>query len=81
MSTRPAKGTDLCVRTRILSHHTPFYDSPFGQGVSLRKLVKKLLKSQKKSQNRYISPMCPLKPASRIGMELLVSVDADNVIN
>jgi hypothetical protein len=28
-----------------------------------------------------MSPMCPLKPAWRIGMELLVSVEADDVIN
>jgi hypothetical protein len=29
------------VRTRILIHHAPFYGSPFGLGVNLRKLVKK----------------------------------------
>jgi hypothetical protein len=28
-----------------------------------------------------MSPVCPLKPAWRIGMELLVSVEADDVIN
>jgi hypothetical protein len=38
-----------CVRTRILSHHAPFYDSPFGLGVSLRKLIKK--KKQKGHKN------------------------------
>jgi hypothetical protein len=68
-----------CVRTRILSHHAPFYDSPFGLGVNLRKLVKN--KNKKKSHNRSMSPLCPLKPASRIGMGLRVSVEADDVIN
>jgi hypothetical protein len=43
-----------CVRTRILSHHAPFYDSPFWLGVNLRKLV--LKKSKKRSHNRYMSP-------------------------
>jgi hypothetical protein len=28
-----------------------------------------------------MSPMCSLKPARRIGMELLVSVEADNFIH
>jgi hypothetical protein len=58
-----------CVKTRILSHHALFYDSPFGLGVSLRKLVKNV------NFYRYISPMSPLKAAWRIGMELLVSVE------
>jgi hypothetical protein len=64
-----------CVRTHILSHHAPFYDSPFGLGVSLRKLVKKV------NFYGYISPMCPLKAARRIGMELRVNVEGDDVIN
>jgi hypothetical protein len=34
-----------CVRTRILSHHALFYDSPFVLGVSLRKLFKKVTKA------------------------------------
>jgi hypothetical protein len=76
MSTRLQKARP-CVRTRILSYHTHFYDSPFGLGVSLIKRVKKV----KKSHDRYTSPMCSSKPARRIGMEPLVSVEADDVIN
>jgi hypothetical protein len=48
VSTRPQKARP-CARTHILSHHAPFYDSPFGLGVNLRKLVKKVLKKSQKS--------------------------------
>jgi hypothetical protein len=37
-------------------------------------------RSPKRSHNRYVS-MCPLKPAWHIGMELLVSVEGDDVID
>jgi hypothetical protein len=42
------------VGTRILSHHAPLYNSQFGLGVNLKKLVER---SQKKSHNRYKSPI------------------------
>jgi hypothetical protein len=38
------------IRTRILSHHALFYDSPFGLGVNLKKRVKK----KKVTQSLYV---------------------------
>jgi hypothetical protein len=79
MSTRPPKGTSLRQNTHFEPSCT-FLRLSVRAGREPEKTGKKKVK-KKKSHNRYMSPMCPLKPASRIGMELLVSVEADDVIN
>jgi hypothetical protein len=80
MSTGPPIGTSLRRNTHFEPTYT-FLQLSVRLGVGLRKLVLKKKSQKEKSHNRYMSLMCPLKLASRIGMELLVSVEADDVIN
>jgi hypothetical protein len=63
-----------CVKSRRVSHHTCLCDAPFDRYAIARKIFKKRLSTEKKSQSRYISHMRGGALIQPIAMEVCTSV-------